>query len=323
MGRVIAVDLGGTNLRVALVTEITGEIIKKSVALTKTEGRSPLLIADDITEKIRQLTTPEELKVIRGIGISSAGPLDLCKGVLLNPPNIRFPSVPLVQPIREALGLPVYLINDCRAGVLGEICFGAGKGCENVVYITISTGIGGGAVINGKLLLGRDGNASEIGHFFVDTRYSIRCGCGNYGHWEGYASGKNIPEFFRRWCDSETHNDVAFDCSTSESIFAAARNNDPFALRFLEELGKINGRGISNVIVAYNPELIILDGAVVRHNQNYIVPYLKKNIEHYLTVPEIRVSTLDGLAPLLGASVVARGYAMKLTSSDKHPRNMH
>ena len=315
MERVIAVDLGGTNVRVALVSEITGEIIKKIVAMTKIEGSSPLLIADDITEKIRQLTTPEERKEIRGIGISSAGPLDLRKGVLLNPPNISFPSVPLVQPIREALGLPVYLINDCRAGVLGETCFGAGKGCENVVYITISTGIGGGAVINGKLLLGRDGNATEIGHFFVDTRYGIRCGCGNYGHWEGYASGKNIPKFFRRWCDSEAHNDVAFDCSTSESIFAAAKNSDPLALRFLEALGEINGRGISNVLVAYNPELIILDGAVVQYNQNYIVPYLKKNIDHYLTVPEIRVSTLDGLAPLLGASVVARGYAMNLSLS--------
>jgi glucokinase len=314
MERVIAVDLGGTNVRVAQVSEITGKIIKKIVALTKTEGSSPLLIADDIIEKIRQLTTPEELKKIRGIGISSAGPIDLREGVLLNPPNISFPSVPLVQPIQESLGLPVYLINDCRAGVLGETCFGAGKGCENVVYITISTGIGGGAVINGKLLLGRDGNASEIGHFCVDTRYGIRCGCGNYGHWEGYASGKNIPHFFRRWCESESHNDVAFDSSTSESIFAAAKNHDPLALLFIEELGTINGRGISNVLVAYNPELIILDGAVVQYNQNYIVPYLKKNIDHYLTVPEIRVSTLEGLAPLLGASVVASGYETELIS---------
>ncbi len=191
MERVIAVDLGGTNVRVALVSE-TGGIIKKIVVRTKTEGSSQLVIADDITEKIRQLTSPEERKEIRGIWISSAGPIDLREGLLLNPPNISFPSIPLVQPIRESLSLPVYLINDCRAGVLGETCFGAGKGCENVVYITISTGIGGGAVINGKLLLGRDGNASEIGHFCVDTRYSIRCGCGNYGHWEGYASGKNI-----------------------------------------------------------------------------------------------------------------------------------
>jgi glucokinase len=317
MERVIAVDLGGTNVRVALVSE-TGGIIKKVVARTKTEGRSPLLIADDIAEKIRQLMTPEELKKIRGIGISSAGPLDLSKGVLLNPPNINFPSVPLVQPIQESLGLPVYLINDCRAGVLGEICFGAGKGSENVVYITISTGVGGGAVINGRLLLGRDGNASEIGHFCVDTRYGIRCGCGNYGHWEGYASGKNIPRFFQRWCELEAHNDVSFDCTTSESIFAAAKNHDPLAMQFIEELGKINGRGISNVLVAYNPEIIILDGAVVQHNQDYIVPYLKKNIELYLTVPEIRVSALEGLAPLLGASVVARGYETELISFNRN-----
>jgi len=317
MGRVIAVDLGGTNVRVALVSE-TGEIIKKVVSKTKTEGRSQLVIADDITEKIRQLTTTQERNEISGIGISSAGPIDLRKGILFNPPNISFPSVPLVQPIQESLGLPVYLINDCRAGVLGETSFGAGKGCENVVYITISTGIGGGAVINGKLLLGRDGNASEIGHFCVDTRYGIRCGCGNYGHWEGYASGKNIPHFFRRWCELEAHTDVSFDCTTSESIFAAAKNSDPLALRFIEALGKINGRGISNVLVAYNPEIIILDGAVVQHNQNYIVPYLKKNIEHYLTVPETRVSTLEGLAPLLGASVVARGYETELISFNRN-----
>ena len=298
----IAVDVGATNTRVALVSP-EGEIVKKVMSRTRVEGPDPMTIARDVIEKIYSILEAADVRNLRGIGISTAGPVDLRSGAIISPPNMPYPYVPLVQPISEHFGLPVRLVNDARAGVLGEVWFGGGKGFQNVVYITISTGIGGGAFVNGRLLLGSDGNAAEVGHMIVETCYNLRCGCGLYGHWEAYASGRTIPTFFRVWCESEGDSPAGME--TAQSIFVAARRDDPLALRFLEELGRINGRGISNVIVAYNPEVIILDGAVVQSNADQVMPYLEKYIDRYLRVPELRKSPLRGEAPLLGAAVLA------------------
>jgi glucokinase len=248
------------------------------------------------------------------IGISAAGPIDHRKGAIVRPPNIPFREIPLVDPLGDEFGLPVRLTNDCHAGALGEVAFGAGAGCRNLVYITLSTGIGGGIVCNGRLLLGRDGNAAEIGHFHVDTAYGLPCGCGGAGHWEGYASGRFLPRFFARWCEFSGRTCGDADPSSAAGIFAAARRGDPAALGFLEALGEINGRGISDVIVAYDPSLIVLDGSVVLRNEDLLLPFLLPHVDRFLPLPEIRLTALDGLAPLLGASILARGYETPLGS---------
>jgi len=202
----------------------------------------------------------------------------------------------------------VRLANDCHAGVLGEVVFGAAAGCRDLVYITFSTGIGGGVVSSGRLVLGRDGNAAEIGHFHVDNTWNLPCGCGATGHWEGYASGRFLPRFFSRWCEATGHSPGDERADTAEEIFSAARQGDPAAAGFLGALGEINGRGISDVIVAYDPALIVLDGSVVLRNGDLVLPRLFPHVDRFLPLPEIRLTALDGLAPLLGASVLARGY---------------
>jgi glucokinase len=213
-----------------------------------------------------------------------------------------------VEPLGAEFGVPVRLANDCHAGVLGEAVFGAGTGCRDQVYITLSTGIGAGVVSRGRIILGRDGNAAEIGHFHVDSTWNLTCGCGGTGHWEGYASGRFLPRFFARWCELAGHPAGNAGSLSAEGIFSAARMRDPAALGFLEALGEINGRGISDVIVAYDPSLIVLDGSVVLRNGDLILPCLLQHVDRFLPPPEIRLSSLDGLAPLLGASVLARGY---------------
>ncbi len=298
----IAVDVGATNTRVALVSP-QGEVLKKVTARTPVGDPDPMAIALDVIARIHAIADAGELAAVAGIGICTAGPVDLRSGAIVNPPNMPYSRVPLVRPLSEHFGLPVRLVNDARAGVLGEVRFGAGRGCRNVVYITISTGIGGGAYVNGRLLLGADGNAAEVGHLIVDTCYNLGCGCGLCGHWEGYASGRNLPAFFRAWCGGEGFAPAGME--TARAIFDAARRDDPLALRFMEELGRINGRGVSNVIVAYNPEVIVLDGAVVQNNPDLIVPCLERHIDRYLRIPAIRVSPLRGEAPLLGAAVLA------------------
>jgi glucokinase len=304
---VVAIDLGATTTRVALIGS-GGEILGRATSPTPTTGDSPEIFTLHLAGLIRRVLSAGRGVSPAAIGISVAGPIDHREGAVIRPPNLPFREIPLAGPLGDEFGLPVRLANDCHAGVLGELVFGAGAGCRNLVYITLSTGIGGGVICNGRLVLGRDGNAAEIGHFHVDSTYTLPCGCGGTGHWEGYASGRFLPRFFARWCELRGQDPGATDTSSAAGIFAAARRGDPVPLGFLEALGTINGRGVSSVIVAYDPSRIILDGSVVLRNEDLILPYLLPHIDRFLPLPEIRLTSLDGQAPLLGASVIARGY---------------
>jgi glucokinase len=204
-------------------------------------------------------------------------------------------------------GLPVILANDCHAGIIGEATYGDAQGIANAVYLTLSTGIGAGVLAGDRLLFGREGNAAEVGHFAVDTTYRIRCGCGHEGHWEGYASGRHLPGFFARWCEVHGHPLPPGWKGDAAVIFELARSGYATAVDFIDELARINGRGISDLIVAYDPERIILDGAVVLENGPLIYPRCLPYIDRFLPLPAIQISRLGGKAPLLGAAVLAQG----------------
>ncbi|KAF5087636.1 Glucokinase [anaerobic digester metagenome] len=304
MTTVIAVDLGGTNLRAALVGS-DATILAHDAVPTPTTGSSGEVITAAIAARVEALLALPEGKEAAAIGVASAGPLDPDRGWVVDSPNIAFPVVEIIEPLRERFGLPVTLINDARAGVLGERWAGAARGSDNVVYITLSTGIGGGAVVNALLLLGMNGNAGEIGHIPVDTRYNLVCGCGFAGHWEAYASAKNIPGFFAAWREAADVRHVVFDPSSTREIFDAARAEDPAALAFMEALGEMNGRGVSAVIVAYNPEVIVFDGPLARYYGDIVIRHMEPFIDRYLSLPRLVVSELAGQAPLLGAAAYA------------------
>ncbi|WP_332448596.1 ROK family protein [Methanoculleus sp.] len=304
MTTVIAVDLGGTNLRAALVGS-DATILAHTALPTPTTGLSGAVITAAIIARVEALLASPEGREVTAIGVASAGPLDLGRGWVTNSPNIAFPVVEITGPIGDRFGLPVTLINDARAGVLGERWAGAARGSDNVVYITLSTGIGGGAVVNGRLLLGMDGNAGEIGHIPVDTHYNLVCGCGFSGHWEAYASAKNIPQFFAAWRKAANIRRVVFDAGSTRAIFEAARAEDPVALAFMEVLGEVNARGVSSVVVAYNPEVIVLDGPLARYYGDIVIRYMEPRIDRYLPLPRIVVSSLAGSSPLLGAAAYA------------------
>lgn len=296
----IGVDIGGTNMRTAIVDE-KGKIIAKNSAKTIQKGESGNTVTIQVIDEIKKLISGYGIKKFKGIGVSAVGPIDFKKGAIVNTPNIKYKFIPIAEPLKKAFGLPILFINDCNAGALGEKYFGAGKKFSNLVYITISSGIGGGAIVNGNLLLGKNGNAAEIGHMTVDTEYNLPCTCGKgRGHWEAYASGNNIPKFFRIWT-KKNHLETKFP-SAAKDIFDAARKYDKVALQFMEELGKINGRGISNVVAAYDPELIILGGAVALNNGDLVLKYAKKYIDKFLRWPRFEIASLGENAPLLGAA---------------------
>ncbi len=297
----IAVDLGATNVRVALIS-IDGRIIEKIKDQTPKKGKNACVISDKIVEMISAIIVANPKAHVNGIGISSMGPLDYHRGGPLHSPNIPFTFVPLVQPLQKRFSLPVFLLNDANAAVYGERRFGAGKKKKNLVYITISTGIGAGAIVDGNLLLGKSGNAAEIGHMVIDTTYQLRCTCKKgIGHWEGYASGRNLPLFFEAWAKKQQKH-MSTMPHHAKDIFDRARNADAHVLDFLDELHRINARAISNIMVSYDPELITIGGSVMLENSPLLLAGMQNYIDHYLTIPEIRVTPLGEDIGLLGAA---------------------
>ncbi len=300
----VAIDLGATRTRVAVFDHRArqGERIEER---TPAGTSDPAILISFLSGMIRKVSTTISGD-IGAIGISAAGPVDIRRGILRNPPNMAFRDVSLCDPLSREFGVPVRMVNDCHAGLIGEIEAGAARGRDNVVYITISTGIGGGVCANGRILLGRGGNAVEIGHFHVDDTYDLPCSCGYRGHWEGYSSGRFLPFFFAQWC--HYHGRPHWGPDRARDIFASARQGDDDVLRFIRDLVRINARGVSDVIVAYDPDLIVFDGTVMRENSDLLLGPLGGEVDRFLDLPEMVLSGLGGDAPLTGAAVIAEGY---------------
>jgi glucokinase len=318
-GCVVGVDLGGTWTRVAL-SDANGNLVERTSE--KIDTSSPRSVSRQIIRLARFLCHKRGLNAsaLRGVGIASAGPLIQKEGVLINPANMPFERVPLTEPVSKQLKVPAYLINDCAAAALGEKAFGAATELENYVYVTIGTGIGGGAIVNGTLLLGKDGNAHEIGHLTIDYDGRLVCGCGKRGHWEAYCSGKNIPNFVRMRLEElekeVVRHSLLFkregDMSklATADIFRAAKNRDRLSLQLIEEVGRLNAIGFANVINLYDPSLITVGGSVTLNNQEAIMSPIKVHVADYAVnrLPEIRVTPLGKDAGIYGAVAAAQKY---------------
>lgn len=302
------VDLGATNIRVACGDE---RGLKKRLTEATDMGRGAEGIAAQIVRMIDSL----EIEDLTAIGIGSIGPLNLEQGCIVNTPNLPYKMIPIVEPLTNAFRVPIQLQNDCTAGVLGEHAYGAGRGLENIVYVTLSTGLGGGAIVDGHLLVGKDGNAHEIGHLTIDPGSELLCGCGCKGHWEAYSSGANIPNYARlllrgrkversrdhAWCDLEN--------ISTESIFREASRGDPVALWIMEKIGDVNAIGFADIVNVYDPELITVGGSVALNNPDLILRPIEERIDRHLINrrPEIKITPLRDDIVLYGAlTLVAR-----------------
>ncbi|MDO5844026.1 MAG: ROK family protein [Methanocorpusculum sp.] len=302
-----AVDLGATNVRTALIDE-SGEIKYYTSNEVKniTDGSEIQMMIQNMIKDSSEKTGIKP----SAIGISTAGPVDLKTGSVVSSPNMSCGRIFLTEPLSDFFKIPAMMATDCKAGAVGEYYFGlpSSKPKPSVlVYITFSSGIGSGIFADGKILFGSDGNAGEVGHIFVDSTYAMTCGCGKKGHWEAYSSGNNIPKFFSKWREEifgKTNCNPQAKL-TAGQILHAAELKSPLCSAFAETLAEINGRGLSSVIAAYNPGLIVLDGPVALNYPSLIAGKMIEHTDTYLTMPEIRLSSLNGKAPLLGASKLA------------------
>ena len=311
MGLIIAVDVGASKLRVALFDE-KSRMLSKAVTPTPKEG-DELAIPNAILSLATSLAPPSELKRAAGIGVGSIGPLDIKRGAIVNSPNIPFKRVPLVDALSEALDVPVCLLNDCAAAAWGEKNYGAGKGVENLVYLTFSSGIGCGAVVDGRLLFGKDGNAHEVGHFVIDAEGKLECGCGRRGHWEAYCSGTGIPKLARLLI-SEAPQDLlakselpalaASGRLDAESVLSAARRGDGLAVSIVSEIVRLNAIGLANVVNAYDPSLITVGGGVALNAFDLVIGPAAERLAEYAVnaLPKVILTPLKEDAVLYGAA---------------------
>ena len=266
---IIGIDIGGTKI-LGIRTDEHGTVLKQVRRPTEAaEGLEPVL--GRIIDIIRELTPPEG---VDAIGVGVPGPLDPAKGEVYNPPNLPgWNTVPLCQIVRDRLqvpeGVPVALVNDANGAALAEFKFGAGahKGLKHLVYFTISTGIGGGVITNGKLLLGASGMAAELGHIVLDIN-GPECGCGGYGHFEALASGTALAKEAARLVEDRRETSmvsmVGGDPSEvkAETVVQAAQEGDQVARQLMEREGMLVAAGVVTAIHAFNPEIVVLGGGV-------------------------------------------------------------
>jgi len=325
----IGVDIGGTWIRIAIATR-DGSIIEKTVKKTPREG-DRYTIANLIIETIKT-SFNKYVENVKAIGIGTAGPMDLALGAVINAPNIPIRTFELAKPIQDVLKKSVIMANDCVTAVWGEKTFGLGKKYENVVYITISTGIGGGIIVNDLLLLGKMGNAHEIGHMVVDVSGKMRCGCGGYGHWEAYASGANIPKYasllLEMWSlsdvekESQIYKAYRDNTLSSELIYSIAKEGDKLALRIINEINKYNIAGFENVVNLYDPEIVIVGGSVALKNKELVIDRIREGLKKspgiVTSLPRIEPTAFEDDIVLMGAIALAAYPPQNLVKALKY-----
>jgi len=288
---IIGADIGGTLIRVAISPDLKKEaIIIKTIQTPKINEYS---ISNAIISLITQLLIENDIEKdqILGLGLATAGPINTESGEIFNNANLGFREIPLKKPIQERfLGIPIYLINDGNASVLAIHHFEASDDeKDNIVYITMSTGIGGGVICNGHLLLGKDGNAAEIGHGIVNHQNSFQCNCGAFGCWEVYSSGTGVKNRALEAIKTSNLNskilmfmvDNDETNITAKELFQAARGGDKFSKSIVDQCIFYTKVGVGLVNNFYDCASIYFGGSMMKDN-DLILPPL---IEQFRTEP--------------------------------------
>jgi glucokinase len=265
----LGLDLGGTKILTGLA-DSEGNIITRSRRDTEAELGEDKIIENMIAtiEDVLEKSGVKREQIIT-LGIGSPGPLDSKKGIIIENANLPWKNVALVEKIESALGIKTLLQNDANAAALGEKWFGAGKNVDNMVYITISTGIGGGAIIERELFTGVNDNACEIGHTVIDPNGPL-CGCGNHGCLEAFSSGTSIGKRAKEAAAAGKSKEMLeladniVDDIDAVICAQAAYQGDQVAKNIFKNAGYHLGIGLGNIVNTFNTEMIILGGGVMK-----------------------------------------------------------
>ena len=310
---IAGIDIGGTKIAVALADAASGETIFRHRFPTVAERGAKAILAETTTHLDTGLKKNNGNLV--AVGIGCAGPLDIERGLAKSPPNLPgWDEFPIIETVAEHFRVPVILDNDANAAAIGEYTSGAGRGLENLVYMTISTGIGGGVITGGKIVRGVGAGAGEIGHITV-AGDKIRCGCGGYGCLEAVASGTNIARRAgEAVADCVAESLLSKEPITAQKVVEAARNGDALAQKVWDETICFLAVGLNAVIVTLAPEAIIIGGGVSLAGEAMLFEPLRREVQKRVKIaPVERIKILPaGLkdeSGIYGALALARTAA--------------
>jgi glucokinase len=312
MGLTVGVDIGGTKIAAGVVDE-DGSILETEKE--PTPATDPDALADAVAACVQRLQQRHE---VEAVGIGAAGFVDVDRSTILFAPNIDWEDEPLGSHVHKRVGLPVVVENDANAAAWGEFRFGAGKDVDDLLLVTVGTGIGGGLVDNGQLFRGSYGVAFEVGHMRV-VPAGLLCGCGRYGCWEQYASGTALVREARDRMGSElaeaaplarhVRNDAS--AITGPMVTALAQEGDPLCRDLLVDVGRWLGEGIASLVAVLDTSVVAIGGGVAAAGELLLDPATAAFIRTlpaatHRTNADLRLATLGNKAGLIGAADLAR-----------------
>ena len=313
---VLAIDLGGTKIIAALISN-KGQVTAREYHLTLAD-EGPQSVIKRILSAIDHLLDLSNIEPSRldSISIAAAGAINSEKGLVTSSPNLPgWDNVPLRDTVSRKYKVNTLLINDANAAALGEHHFGAGKGINNLILLTLGTGIGGGIIIDGKLYSGSQGSAGEIGHMTIDVN-GPRCNCGNTGCLEVLASGTAVAkEAVRRIRQGEGSSltgivEGKIENITAETVSIAAQGGDSLASEVITQAATHLGTGLVNLVNIFNPEMIIVGGGMAKMGDLLLNPARRVVQERAFRLPAraVRIvpARLGDHAGVLGAAIFAR-----------------
>jgi glucokinase len=305
----IGLDVGGTGTKGALVST-AGDVLERSELRTDvTAGTKGIIaVAEDLMERARGLGLE-----VGGVGAGVAGFVDAADGSVTFSPNLTYDDPAIAAAVKTRIDLPVVVDNDANAAAWGEYRFGSARGLDHLAMLTLGTGVGGGFVVDGRLLRGSRGAGAEFGHMVVVTEGEL-CNCGLRGCLEQYASGQAIARMGREALEKDPTSAILSFAGSQDDVRAthiaqAARNYDSTATEVLRRAGKYLGIGMSNLVNVFDPLVIVLGGSVVRAGEPYLGP-ARDTLTEMLTAQKRRavrldVSTLGNDAGIVGAAALA------------------
>ncbi len=300
---VFGVDIGGTTVKLGLF-DIEGNVLDKWEIPTRTEDNGSLIlpdIADSIREKMKQI----DREAVIGVGVGAPGPVD-AEGVIHRAVNLGWGTFSIKESLEDLLNMPVMAGNDANVAALGEMWMGGGQGYKDLVVVTLGTGVGGGIIMNEKVLTGATGSGGEIGHIHVQNDEEETCGCGNSGCLEQYASATGITRLANRRLAEDDKASVLRDGEvTAKAVWDAVKAKDELAIEVAERFGAYLGNGLAVIASVMNPEAFVIGGGVSKAGEiliDYMKPNYEKNVFHGCKDVKFALATLGNDAGIYGAA---------------------
>lgn len=298
------VDIGGTTVKIGLF-ESDGTLLDKWEIVTRKENDGAFIL-EDIAKAIKKKLEEKNISddKVQGIGIGVPGPIR-GDGVVNRCVNLGWGVFNVEEALSNLTGFKVKAGNDANVAALGEMWMGGGKGHSNVIMITLGTGVGGGVIVNGKIIAGAHGAGGEIGHITVDYEETDKCGCGKCGCLEQYASATGIVRMAKKMLAATTKTTTLtkFDPLTAKDIFDEAKAGDEVAQELVETLGGVLGYAAANIACVADPEVIVIGGGVSKAGEillTTISKHFREQCFHACSTTEFALAKLGNDAGMYG-----------------------